>query len=153
MIKSSVIAASLTLLFSGAAMAADDLSSMSPEQIIKHRHQAFHQIKDNAGNLRSLAKSGAVDQTKAKEYVAALEAASDRAFSSFVPGTEAGVADSEASKKIWQDPDGFKAAQGKFHDALGKVSAAADARDSDALTAAVGELGGSCKGCHSSYRE
>ncbi|NEK22222.1 cytochrome c [Sulfitobacter sp. JBTF-M27] len=73
----------------------------------------------------------------------------DRA-SLWIEGTEQGAtAGTRAKAEIWSDPDGFAE---KF-EALADASAALiDASDAAAVGAGMGDLGGSCKGCHEKYR-
>lgn len=67
----------------------------------------------------------------------------------FPAGTDKG--DTEASPKIWEDMDSFKAAEDKYLEATKAASSAAPA-DVDALKAQVGAIGASCGACHQSFR-
>ncbi len=57
----------------------------------------------------------------------------------------------EASPKIWEDADGWKAALEKFKADTTAAVAAAPA-DVDALKAQVGAVGSNCASCHQSFR-
>ncbi|MCR9239619.1 MAG: cytochrome c [Alphaproteobacteria bacterium] len=62
------------------------------------------------------------------------------------------VSGSRAKATIWSDAAGFSK---EFDDGIAAAKAVADAGaeyDEDAFKAAFGELGGSCKSCHESYR-
>ena len=65
-------------------------------------------------------------------------------------GSETG-GDTTSAPKIWEDPAGFQAAIDKFKSDADAAVAAAPA-DVDALRATVGEIGGSCSGCHKAFR-
>ncbi len=67
----------------------------------------------------------------------------------FPAGTDTG--DTEASPKIWQDMEGFKAAEDKYLAAV-KAAAAASPADVDALKAHVGTIGADCGACHQAFR-
>jgi cytochrome c556 len=68
----------------------------------------------------------------------------------WVAGTEQGaVAGSRAKTEIWSDAEGFKA---KFADMETAALAMVGAADAAAVGAAMGAIGGSCKGCHETYR-
>ena len=57
----------------------------------------------------------------------------------------------EASPKIWTEPDAFKAALAKFKADTAAAVAAAPA-DVGALKAQVGAVGSNCASCHQSFR-
>ncbi|MBB6012295.1 cytochrome c556 [Aquamicrobium lusatiense] len=59
--------------------------------------------------------------------------------------------DTTAAPKIWEDPDGFKAAEGKFEAAVNAAVTDAPA-DVDALKAKFGAIGASCGACHETFR-
>jgi cytochrome c556 len=63
-------------------------------------------------------------------------------------GSDAG---SEASPKIWEDPEGFQAALAKFKSDTAAAVAAAPA-DVDALKAQIGAIGSNCASCHQAFR-
>ncbi len=72
-------------------------------------------------------------------------------YTAFVPGSDLG--DTKAKPKIWDEMDKFKAAAAKMQDQMAKLNAAAKGGNLDAIKAAVGATGKSCKACHDSYRE
>ncbi len=53
---------------------------------------------------------------------------------------------------IWQDFGGFEAAMNKSIAASEKLQMAAKSGDRDATMAALKNLGGTCKGCHDTFR-
>ena len=59
---------------------------------------------------------------------------------------------SSSKSEVWSDATGFKAAQDKFNDAMGKLTVAADAGDLEKVRTAFVDVGASCKACHDSYR-
>lgn len=68
----------------------------------------------------------------------------------FPPGSETGF-ETEASPKIWEDPEGFNAALSQFQNA---IAGALDANPTNAqeLGTVLGPLGKSCGDCHETYR-
>ncbi|MBK5946772.1 cytochrome C [Rhodobacter veldkampii DSM 11550] len=56
-----------------------------------------------------------------------------------------------ALPKIWEDMAGYGAAGKAFGDAVTELAAVAG-NGKDALAPAVAKLGGTCKGCHDTYR-
>ncbi len=59
--------------------------------------------------------------------------------------------DTTAAPAIWQDMDGFKAAEDKFLSVVNDAVADAPA-DVDALKAKFGAIGASCGACHETFR-
>lgn len=59
--------------------------------------------------------------------------------------------DTTAAPKIWEDMDGFKAAEDKFLSAVNAAVTDAPA-DVDALKAKFGAIGASCGACHETFR-
>lgn len=62
------------------------------------------------------------------------------------------VEDSEALPVIWEKPEEFSAAIDKAVAAARKFAAAAESGDSEAISSAFREVGGSCRGCHDTFR-
>ncbi|MGI9408277.1 MAG: c-type cytochrome [Hyphomicrobiaceae bacterium] len=57
---------------------------------------------------------------------------------------------SEAKETIWSDPAGFASSAKALANYAGKLAGAAD--NQDASKAAIGDLGKTCKSCHTGYR-
>lgn len=60
--------------------------------------------------------------------------------------------DSEALATIWEQPEEFAAAHQRLVSASEAFLATANEGDEAAIGAGVGELGGSCKNCHDTFR-
>ena len=70
----------------------------------------------------------------------------------YMPGTSADDSDkSRALAKIWEDFAGVKEKGGAFVEAAMAMQAVAGAGKGE-MAGALGALGGSCKGCHDTYR-
>jgi cytochrome c556 len=69
----------------------------------------------------------------------------------FGPGTENASADSEASPKIWENMDDFKARSAKLGADADTLLAQLPA-DAAGVGAGLKTLGASCGGCHQNYR-
>lgn len=78
---------------------------------------------------------------------AAIAADLDKFKDLFPEGSQ--NADDKALPQIWSDRAGFEAARNKARDA---ALALADSKDFAAFKTNFDTLGGSCKGCHDSYR-
>ncbi|NNE51902.1 MAG: cytochrome c [Sulfitobacter sp.] len=124
----------------------------SSNATVAARHNQMQMVGYHIGVLGAVAKGemaydAAMVEAAAKN-LAAL-ATMERA-TLWAEGTEQGAADlSRAKAEIWQEPDAFAA---KFK-ALEEASLAmVGAADAAAVGAAMGPLGGACKGCHEQFR-
>jgi cytochrome c556 len=143
---------------SGAALAAilaagSVAAATSPADTIKARQEnykaigkAFKAVRDE---LKNPTPSIAVMQASGKT----LDDLAPKLPSWFPAGTgpEAGVK-TEALPVIWTKGDDFKAAAAKFASAAHAFNVAAQSGNIDAVKAAVPALGGSCKGCHDTFK-
>lgn len=117
---------------------------------IKSRKEAMKAVGGGMGALVKMVKGEEpFDAAKAKAAVETM-AAKAKGFDALFPkGSETG-GETEAGPAIWTDANGFKAALAKL-----ETTAAAQAglvTSLDGVKAAVGALGGTCKGCHDGYR-
>lgn len=71
----------------------------------------------------------------------------------FPAGTGPDVGKTMAKAEIWQKPEDFRAKAADFNRAAKAFQAAARGGNLDAIRAAQGGLGKSCKACHDLYRE
>jgi cytochrome c556 len=67
-------------------------------------------------------------------------------------GPESGVK-TEALAAIWADDPGFKAAAQKFSDEAARLADVVMADDLEAIKTQAQATGGSCKGCHDTFRQ
>ncbi len=123
---------------------------VKPEDAIKYRQSAYTLMASHFQRIQSVIKGETpFDQVQVKANVDLVKTLSMLPWGAFEPGTEGGAARPE----IWSDAQGFKQAQQKFEDTVGKLSVAADTGDMAKLRTAFGEVGASCKACHDSYRK
>ena len=132
------------------AISAEDLAAA-----VKERRHLMKDIVRPAAKLGGDMVKGTVpfDAAKAGKAMTDISGVPDEYVKLFPKGTEHGaIADSEASPKVWEDFDGFKATAQKLTDASTKAAAAA-AQGEGAFTAAFNDMTKVCKQCHESYRE
>jgi len=72
-------------------------------------------------------------------------------YAAFVEGSDKG--ETRAKPEIWKESAKFKEAVDKNQAEMAKVVAAAKTGNLDALKAAVGPAGSSCKACHDNFRK
>jgi cytochrome c556 len=147
-----------TLLMTGAALlgAAIALPAAAqfakPEDAIKYRKSAFTVMSTHFGRVAAMA-NGKIpfDAKAAAENAEIATFMSKLPYAGFVPGSDKG--ETKAEPKIWTEMDKFNAAAKTMQDAMAKLDVAAKGGNLDAIKAAVGETGKSCKACHDNYRK
>ena len=123
-----------------------------PEDAIKYRQGAFTVMASHFGRIAAMAQGKAPFDAKAAAFNANI--ANDLAalpFTAFAEGTDKG-APNRAKPEIWKEAAKFKAAGDKMVAEMAKLDAAAKTGSLDAIKAAVGGVGQSCKACHDDFR-
>jgi cytochrome c556 len=123
-----------------------------PEDAIKYRKAAFTVMAAHFGRVAAMANGRIPFDAKAAADNAEIATiASKLPYAGFVEGTDKG--ETKAEPKIWTEMDKFKGAASKMQDEMAKLNVAAKSGNLDAIKAAVGETGKSCKACHDVYRK
>lgn len=137
-----------TFLCLGAAAATGVAVAQEPQAA---RQQMMKDVGRSMGALAGIAKGEKpYDAEVVRVSLATISEVSKTFPNQFPAGSETG-AETEASPKIWENPDDFhaKAAQlGKDVDA----TLAALPGDQAAVAAAIGPIGKNCGACHETYR-
>lgn len=125
------------------------------EDTVKARRAYFSLVGANMGALAGMAK-GEVEYDAATAEAHAKNMALLASYNGahlFMAGTsnEDVLGETRALPKIWTDIDGFRAKFGDFAKAVDALQSQAGAGRA-ALGPALGQLGGTCKGCHDNYR-
>jgi len=149
---------SRSMLMAGAALlvAATALPAAAqfakPEDAIKYRKAAFTVMGTHFGRVAAMANGKIPFDAKAAADNAEIATVMSKLpYAGFVEGTDKG--ETRAEPKIWSEMDKFKAAAAKMQDEMAKLNVAAKSGNLDAIKAAVGETGKSCKACHDNYRK
>ena len=123
-----------------------------PEDAIKYRKAAFTVMARHFGVVAGMA-GGRIpfDAKMAADNAEIATMMSKLLYAGFVDGTDKG--DTKAEPKIWTERDKFNAAATKMQEEMAKLNVAAKGGNLDAIKAAVGETGKSCKACHDTYRK
>ena len=149
---------SRSMLMAGAALlgAATALPAAAqfakPEDAIKYRKGALFVMGQHFGRVAAMA-NGKIpfDAKAAAENAEIATAMSKLPYVAFIEGTDKG--ETRAEPKIWTEMDKFKAAATKMQEEMVKLNVAAKSGNLDAIKAAVGDTGKSCKACHDNYRK
>ncbi len=145
---------SLALLASVAALVALPAAAQfqKSEDAIKYRQGAFTIMGNHMARIGAMAQGRVPFDAKAAADNAAIVSAMARLpFTAFGEGTDKGMPN-RAKPEIWKDAAKFKAASDKMVAEIAKLETAAKAGNLDAIKAAMGGVGGSCKGCHDDFR-
>lgn len=122
--------------------------------VYKARHDNFEAMGRAMKGTADQFKSGNPDIAAIRANAAALAAAAPKVAGMFPKGSGIeGNPKSEALPVIWQKPADFAAANKRLVDATRAFQAAAAKGDMPAVQAAFGAVGGSCKGCHETFRK
>ncbi|ANH03491.1 MULTISPECIES: c-type cytochrome [Shinella] len=136
-------AAALAVIGAGAVVAADE------PQVV--RQEIMKKVGGAMGALAGIAKGEKpYDADVVKASLTTMSEAAKAFPDQFPAGSEAG-SETEASPKIWEAMDDFKAKAAKLGADADTVLASLPA-DQAAVGAALGTIGPNCAGCHEVYR-
>ncbi len=123
-----------------------------PEDAIKYRQAAFTVMANHLGRVGAMAQGRVpFDAKVAADNTALVASLSKLPFTAFVDGSDKGLPN-RAKPEVWKESAKFKAAAEKMQAEIGKLDAAAKSGSLDAVKAAMGAVGGSCKACHDDFR-
>ncbi len=123
-----------------------------PEDAIKYRQGAFTVMANHFARIGAMAQGKAPFDAKAAADSADIVATlSKLPFTAFGEGTDKGLPQ-RAKPDVWKESAKFKTAADKMVDAVAKLDAAAKGGNLDAIKAAFGTAGQSCKACHDDFR-
>jgi len=150
------LASSLTISAAALAGVATALPAAAqfakPEDAIKYRKSAMMLEAAHLGRIFAM-PNGTVpfDAKTVAENAQILAAVSQWQFSGFLSGSEKG--ETRAKPEAWSEADKFHEMASKGQDDVLRLDAAAKTGNLDAIKAAVGPVGQSCKACHDAYRK
>ena len=123
-----------------------------PEDAIKYRKASFTVMSAHFGRLGAMASGRApYDAKAAADNADTVSALAKLPWAAFGEGTDKG--ETRAKPEIWKESAKFKEASDKMQAEIVKLNVAAKAGNLDALKAAFGPAGASCKACHDNFRK
>lgn len=123
-----------------------------PEDAIKYRQSAFTVMANHFGRVAAMAQGRVpFDAKVAADNTAIVMTMSKLPYAGFGDGTDKGLPN-RAKPEIWKEQAKFNDLAGKMQAEVAKLDAAARSGSLDAVKAAVGAVGGSCKACHDDFR-
>jgi cytochrome c556 len=121
------------------------------EAAIKYRQSVMQVQNFHLGRISAMANGRMpFDAKVAAEDAALLDTIDKLPFVAFIDGSDKG--DTRAKPEIWKERAKFDAAALKMQEDVAKLNAAAKTGSLDAIKAAAGAVGQSCKGCHDDYQ-
>ncbi len=124
-----------------------------PEDAIKYRQSVMTVIAAHFGRIGAVVQGKApYDAKTTADNAAVVYSMSKLPFTAFGEGTDKG-GNTKAKPEIWKESDKFQAAAKDFQDQAAKLDAAAKSGNLDAVKAAFGDTGKTCKACHDNFRE
>lgn len=140
-----VLAPAVLLVDAGAA-------EPGSKEFLKARHDHYHELGDAFKVVRDQTRAGQPNLGAIKAAAKKVNEAAANQEKWFPAGSGPEAGKTQALAEIWSKPAEFKAAMKLFADSAPKLSAAADAGDINAVKAAFGDVGKSCKNCHDNFR-
>lgn len=136
----------------GAVMIAAPLAAASADEAaIKYRKASMRILGGHMGSMAAIAKKQVPHAAHFSVHAKGLAETAALMGDLFPEGS--GDGETEALPAIWSDPEGFKKAVDMMRDSSAKLAEATASGDQDAVMAAFGAVGKSCKGCHDNFRK
>jgi cytochrome c556 len=152
-LRASLVAIALAALVAAPTIAlSQDAKPSRAERVIKYRQSVLYLLGWNIGPIAGMVK-GEIPYDKDAVVLRAdrLAELAPMIAEGFPPDSQAG-APTKAKAAIWQDMADFKARAAELERVTAKFAATARSGDLQQVAAGLGEVGGTCKGCHEKYR-
>ncbi len=121
------------------------------EAAITYRQAVMQVQNHHLGRIFAMANGRMpFDAKVAAEDAALLDTIDKLPFVAFIDGSDKG--ETKAKPEIWKERAKFDAAALKMQEDVAKLNAAAKTGSLDAIRAAAGAVGQSCKACHDDYQ-
>ena len=118
---------------------------------IKYRQAVMKSIGGHMGAIVGILKGQTGNKANLAAHGRGMADMAGITGSIFPAGSDFG--ETEALPAVWEKPDEFAKAVSMFQTAAKEMETASASGDMDAVGAALGKLGGSCKNCHENFRE
>lgn len=130
------------------------LVAATPAETVRGRIAAYRELGASFKGVNDSLRSGEVQPVILAQYARQIRNYSRQQYSWFPAGSgpESG-ARTKAKAEIWSKPNEFKAAQDTFARQADAFQNAVRGGNADTIRAAARSLGGTCKGCHDSFRQ
>jgi cytochrome c556 len=139
-------------------LSASAFAQVTAEDMIKYRKAGYSFMAWNMGKIKAQVIDGSVpfDQAQVAASANAIAAIANSGMGSlYGPGTDKSVGDQKTRVKpeLFQNMPDVGQLAGNFVAAANGLQTAAAEGQQDAIKAAFGKVGETCKACHDKYRE
>ena len=145
-------AAVLTIVASGAALAAAALPQAKALAIMHERHEGMENIGKNSKAIHRALDGSTPDLAAIRTSAHNIRSLSAKASGWFVRGTGPEIGKTGAKPEIWENPADFVSKMRDFQKEARAFDTAARGGDLDLIRAQYDDLGQTCKACHNKYR-
>jgi cytochrome c556 len=149
--RRAILVSALVCTFAAAAASAP-LAKSRALAIMHDRHEGMEKIGDTNKLIRREVTSSSPFMPAIQSGAATIAGLSRKANGWFPRGTGPELGKTGAKPEIWRKPRDFAAKLRSFQAAAQAFNAAARSGDLTAIKGRYGDLGGTCKACHDSYR-
>lgn len=122
-------------------------------KLMRERHENYEKIGDAMKVVTRELKRDEPNLAAVRTGAQAIAVLAPQVPSWFPAGSGPDVGKTEARAQIWQRPEDFSAKAQAFDQAAKRFEVAVQGSDVEAMRAAHGDLGKTCKACHDLYRE
>lgn len=138
------VAGAFALAAGPAAASAQDAPPMG-----EYRTAVMQSIRHHNGALRQILEGEVPFEAHVVQHARAIRDLSVMAGDMFPEGSGEGT---RAKPEVWTDHEGFMDKLRAFQAAAASLAESAEGGDEAAVQNAAGDLGRSCRGCHTDYR-
>ncbi len=142
---------SRTILLGAVAVAISAGAAFAADDVIKARKEGFKGFKGAMDGIKAIVVDGQGDLADVAKHAATMSVPASKIVMMFPAGSDQG--DTKALPAVWSDTAGFTAKAEAFEAAVAKLTAASATGDKGAIMEAFKGVGGSCKGCHDTFRK
>jgi cytochrome c556 len=121
-------------------------------KVMHERHEGMEAIGKATKTINREVRGGSPDLTLVRLSAGQIAKLSRQASHWFPRGTGPELGKTGAKPEIWKDPKDFTAKLAAFQRSAQALNAAAAGSDVSAIKARFGDMGGTCKACHDTYR-
>jgi cytochrome c556 len=134
------------------SLALTPVSGHEAKMIMHERHEGMKSIGKANKAIHDQLQSGSPDLAVIRASAGQIVNLSQKADGWFNAGTGRDAGKTGAKAEIWQSPQDFAAKLDAFQKSAQALQSAAGGDELTAIRTRLGELGRTCKACHSKYR-